>query len=207
MGRVYHDAASGYGGFASLIFNRTPKDQFRLVTQLRTDYFQIPYDPDGDSFENQQFDSSGLRDAQQETDGVVARPGCTRLARYSVLQVSPFYHYNRADYHAACDDVPVATTSDRGLHLWGAQASVTTARLPANTLRRAFTRSGSMTAMSLARRSTMAAAMRTSSVPDSASGGVVEEYVSDTYKPTSWLTLTAGLRETFFAGQFHEDAN
>jgi outer membrane cobalamin receptor len=43
IGQVFHDAANGYGGFASLIYNRTPKDQFRLVTQLRNDYFQIPY--------------------------------------------------------------------------------------------------------------------------------------------------------------------
>jgi hypothetical protein len=58
VGQVLHDAANGYGGFASLIYNRTPKDQFRLVTQLRGDYFQIPYDPDPYSIGNQQYDSS-----------------------------------------------------------------------------------------------------------------------------------------------------
>ena len=62
---------NGYGGFASLIYNRTPKDQFRLVTHLRKDYFQIPYDPNPNDFENQQFDSSGLRDGQHETDAIV----------------------------------------------------------------------------------------------------------------------------------------
>ncbi len=46
IGQVLHDATNGYGGFASFIYNRTPKDQFRLVAQLRQDYFQIPYDPD-----------------------------------------------------------------------------------------------------------------------------------------------------------------
>ena len=35
VGQVLHDAANGYGGFASLIYNRTPHDQLRLVTQLR----------------------------------------------------------------------------------------------------------------------------------------------------------------------------
>jgi outer membrane cobalamin receptor len=64
IAQTFHDATNGYGGFASLIYNRTPKDQFRLVTQLRTDFFQIPYDPDPNSFENQQYDSSGLRDSQ-----------------------------------------------------------------------------------------------------------------------------------------------
>jgi hypothetical protein len=40
---------------------------------------------------------------------------------------------------------------------------------------------------------------------DATAGGVVEEYVSDNYKPTSWLTLIAGLRQTHFQGQFTED--
>jgi len=43
------------------------------------------------------------------------------------------------------------------------------------------------------------------STPDSASGGVIEEYVSDNYKATSWLTLIAGLRQTHFQGQFTEN--
>ena len=65
---VLHDAANGYGGFASFIYNRTPKDQLRVVTQVRADYFQIPYDPDPNSVGNQQYDSSGLRDGQHEKD-------------------------------------------------------------------------------------------------------------------------------------------
>ena len=66
VARVYHDAANGYGGFGSLIVNRTPQDQVRVIGQVRADYFQIPYDPDPDSFANLQFDSSGLRDRQHE---------------------------------------------------------------------------------------------------------------------------------------------
>ena len=70
VGQVLHDATNGYGGFGSFIYNRTPKNQFRLISQLREDFFQIPYDPDPNDFENVQYDSSGLRDGQRETDGV-----------------------------------------------------------------------------------------------------------------------------------------
>ena len=63
---------TAYGGFASLIYNRTPADQLRLVTQLRSDYYQIPYDPDPNDWENQLYDSSGLRDGEHETDGFAA---------------------------------------------------------------------------------------------------------------------------------------
>src|ERR1035437_1323021 len=58
--QVLHDAANGFGGFASLLYNRTPKDQLRLITQLRHDFFQIPYDPNPISIENRQYNSSGL---------------------------------------------------------------------------------------------------------------------------------------------------
>jgi len=90
IGRIFHDAASGYGGFASLIYNRTPKDQLRLITQLRSDFFQIPYDPDPNSFENQQFDSSGLRDTQHELDGLTAFSWLHTFNATTVLQISPF---------------------------------------------------------------------------------------------------------------------
>jgi hypothetical protein len=35
IGQVVNDAANGYGGFASFIFNPDPKNQFRMVMQLR----------------------------------------------------------------------------------------------------------------------------------------------------------------------------
>ncbi len=59
-----HDATNGYGGFASLVYNRDPANQLRLVAQLRTDYYQIPYDPNPNDWENQLYDSSGLRDGE-----------------------------------------------------------------------------------------------------------------------------------------------
>src|ERR1700734_916142 len=75
--QVVHDAANGYGGFASLIFNPDPKNQFRVVASLRRDYYQIPIDPDPTSAGNLILESSGespsygLRDAESEPDGYV----------------------------------------------------------------------------------------------------------------------------------------
>src|SRR6202453_4863016 len=51
-----HNASNGYGGFASLIYNHDQANQLRLVTQLRTDYYQIPYDPNADDWQNQLYD-------------------------------------------------------------------------------------------------------------------------------------------------------
>src|ERR1700681_406593 len=69
--QVVHDAANGYGGFGSFIFNVNPSNQLRLVTALRKDYYQVPYDPNFYDLESSQFDSSGLRDSNREADALI----------------------------------------------------------------------------------------------------------------------------------------
>jgi hypothetical protein len=204
VGRVLHDAANGFGGFASVIYNRTPEDQFRLIAQYRRDFFQIPYDPDPGSFENQQHDSSGLRDAQHESDGVMAASWLHTFSPTTVLQVSPFFHANVVDYDANPTDRPVSSTYHRGSNYAGIQASVT-GEIARNTVQAGVYGFGQHDANRLG------AAFADASMPgfstsDSSTGGVVEEYVSDNFKATSWLTLIAGLRLTQFKAQFSEDA-
>ena len=104
-----HDAENGYGGFTSLIYNRDPANQFRVVTQLRTDYYQIPYDPNPNDWESQNYNSSEPRDAQRETDTCMA--SFTWLHTFNpdtVAQVSPFFHLNRANYQPSPADLPTA---------------------------------------------------------------------------------------------------
>lgn len=71
VGQVFHDAENGYGGFTSLIFNPSPDNQFRIVGSLRQDFYQIPYDPDPNSYGNIAYPSYGLRDSEREPDGYV----------------------------------------------------------------------------------------------------------------------------------------
>ena len=204
IGRIFHDAANGYGGFASFIYNRTPKDQLRLVMQLRQDFFQIPYDPDPNSFGNQQFDSSGLRDTQHEIDGFAAFSWLHTFSASTVLQVSPFFHHNSANYEGGPNDSPVVTTSNRTSDYGGAQASLTMA-ITRNTLQAGVYSFGQHDKYLFGAVFNDGSGTDSFSVPDSASGGVIEEYVSDNYKATSWLTLIAGLRHTHFQGQFTEN--
>lgn len=199
----HHDAANGYGGFSSLIYNRTPKDQFRLVTQLRTDYFQIPYDPNPDSFENQLYNSSGLRDGQHETDGLTAFTWAHTFNANTLLQISPFYHYNSADYKPNPDDFPTATTSDRASNYGGLQASIST-QLKTNTIAAGLYSFGQHDGY------TFGSVFNDGSYPDfsindAAAGGIIEEFVSDNYKATPWLTLIAGLRASQFKAGFSEN--
>ena len=217
IGQVFHDAANGAGGFASLIYNRTPKDQLRLITQFRRDFFQIPYDPSTTDFEAQQYDSSHLRDTQSESDAIAAFTWLHTFSASTVLQASPFYHYNQADYASPANDAPIATTADRTSNYGGGQISLT-GQVAHNTLQGGvyfFDQFDSyfFGAIFAPPSVTVPPTPPTAPIhePDSASGSVVEEYLSDNFKATSWLTLTAGLRQSRFQpssepAQFSEDA-
>ncbi len=201
---AHHNAANGFGGFSSLLYNGTPKDQLRLVTQLRTDYFQVPYDPDPGSPENQQYNSSGLRDGQHETDALAAFTWAHTFRTAFLLQISPFYHGNQADYEPRATDLPVATTSNRASHYGGLQSSIT-GQIKRNTLEAGFYSFGQHDSYELG------ASFNDGSAPnfrntDTAIGGVVEEYLSDSFAPTAWLTVIGGVRQSHFTGSFSEAA-
>ena len=201
--QTYHDAANAYGAFASFIYNKSSQDQLRFVTQYRKDYFQIPYDPDPDSEGNQAYDSSGLRDGQHETDGLATMSWVHTFSPSSLLQVSPFYHYNQAKYVPDENDYPVATTADRASNYGGLQASMT-GQVKRNTLQ------GGIYAFGQHDTYEYGSVFNDNSFPnfvmnEVASGGVIDEYISDNYKVTPWLTVIAGLRQSNFIGEITEN--
>src|SRR5208282_5615306 len=116
--------------FASVIFNPDPKDQLRWVTSLRQDYYQIPIDPDPNSTGNQILEAAGespsygLRDGEREPDGYVVFSWVHTFNPNLLLTVSPFYHYNTADYHGGANDYPVISTVDQTAHYGGMQTTL-----------------------------------------------------------------------------------
>src|SRR5258707_10368734 len=90
---VIHDAANGFGGFTSLIFNLDPQNQLRLIAQARRDFYQVPIDPSDPI--------AILRDANRENDSFAAFSWVRTFGPGLVLTVSPFFHYNSANYHSA----------------------------------------------------------------------------------------------------------
>ncbi len=198
----YHDAANGYGGFSSFVYNRTPRDQLRLVSQLRTDYFQIPYDPNSNDYENRQYNSSGLRDSQHELDGFSAFSWLHTFSPTTFLQLSPYYHYNSADYRPTPNDIPVATTSDRASNYAGLQASLTT-QIARNTLAAGFYSFGQHDSYVFGAVFNDASSQNFR-INSGAAGGLTEEYISDNFKATRWLTLIAGLRASQFMSTITE---
>ncbi len=191
--QTYHDAANGQGAFTSLIYNRTPVDQFRFAGSARTDFFAIPYDPNPNDAENMQYNSSGLRDSERETDQYDALTWVHTFSSRTVLQVSPMYHYNLADYNPNALDTPNATTEHRTSQYAGGQASFSTQ------LRRNYVQAG---ASGFGQHDSLLLGVTPGlpAVTSSVSGENAEAFLSDTYRVTSWLNLLGGIRQSHFAG-------
>jgi hypothetical protein len=200
IGQVVHDAENGYGGFASLIFNASPSNQFRLVASLRQDYYQIPIDPNSNSAGNQVYPSYGLRDSEREPDGYLTFSWIHTFNPNLLLTVSPFYHYNQAAYNGGPNDVPVISTVDQTANYAGAQASLNISAVKNNDLQVG-------TYGFVQHQNNYFNNVFTDCAPNcqnfgsssaGVTGGLIEEFISDRFKVTSWLTLIAGLRETHF---------
>ena len=86
---------------------------------MRQDYYQIPVDPDPNSVGNQILDvgevpSYGLHDAEREPDGYAIFSWVHTFNPTTLLTLSPFYHYNAANYQGGPDDYPVITNRKPG---------------------------------------------------------------------------------------------
>ena len=193
---VLHDRVWGLGGLATLIYNRDANDQFRLVTSLRRDDYQIPNDQDAAA--------AGIRDAERERD-VVANFSWVRTFRPGVmLTVSPFYHYNRANYDGDPNDMPVSTTQHRASQYAGAQVafSVVTSRHNARIGFYGFGQHDDESVKLISNDDS-----GDSLAQDKISSGHLEAvFLEDQFRAFSWLTLTAGVRLTHFSGAVSENA-
>jgi len=222
ISQIYHDAENGYGGFASLIFNPDSKNQLRLVTSLREDYYQIPYDPDPNSIGNQQLlaaqesPSYGLRDGEHERDGYIAFSWVHTFNPDRVLTVSPFYHYNSADYQGGANDYPVTSAMDQSANYGGLQASYDVKfwrnDVQAGVYGFAQRQNTLFDNVFSALNENGVLVPCGTSCPNSGpsrigvTGGLASVFIEDKFKLTSWLTLIAGLRQSHFTADVVENA-
>ena len=193
---VLHDRVWGLGGMATLIYNASPKDQLRFVTTLRSDDYQIPNDPSSEA--------NGIRDLERERDAVVSLSWVHTFAHNILLTTSPFYHFNRANYDGDPNDTPISTTQHQDSQYAGAQAAVSTVTRRHNVVAGVY---------GFGQRDDQAIQL----IANDGSGDFVKQrsmatgqlesaFLEDQYKAFSWLTLTAGVRLTHFAGSISENA-
>ena len=193
---IVHDQAGGVSGFGSIIFNKTPQDQFRLVTSLRGDHYQVPIDPAAADI---------VHDVEDERDDFANFTWLHNLTSDTVLTVSPFYHFNRAHYVSSPDD-PVRSEYDRGSNFIGGVATIGVTK-PKHNFRAGAqlfgerdnqfyqvidTTPGSPDAFDPQRTTPWA--------------NVETLFLEDQFKATSWLTFNAGVRMTHYGGPESENA-
>jgi hypothetical protein len=200
---VVHDGTNSQSGFGSFLVNPNAKDQFRFNGQLRQDFFQVPYDPNANSWLNQLYDSSGQRDGQTERDGFFIADWVHTLSSTSIFEVAPFYHWNVANYDSKPTDLPTATTFDRTSNYAGLQASVH-GEARRNNLAASFYTfyQHDLSLFGVVFNDGSASAIHET---DTATGGNIEGSFSDSYRVTDWLTLMAGVRLSSFHGGVAEN--
>jgi outer membrane cobalamin receptor len=200
---VVHDAANGLGGFTSLIYNADSQDQFRLVAQLRRDFYQVPFDPNDPGTQGQ-----FLRDANRENDSFITFSWVRTFSPGLMLTISPFYHYNRANYQSSLQDFPSSVTENRGSKYEGGQATLSWIKNRSNF--RAglygFSQQDDQLFGLLCHDPAQCQNVdpAESHSPD---GSLAAVYAEEQFKVTSWLTLNGGLRQTHFSGAVVENAS
>lgn len=202
-----HDQAAGVGGFTSLIFNATPNDQLRFVGSARTDYFQVPNDPD-----QQQ---AGIRDRQREQDFFGNFSWIHTLGSGVLFTLAPSFHVNRAAFEGmGAPDERVVTTDNRLSSYFGGQASVSVVKGRHNAKAGvyAFAQSDNTLIHLFGTNvddSTDPPTLTPVDVPPTrqkVNGDLEAVWVEDQFKAAEWLSLNAGVRLTRFSGLVMETA-
>ncbi len=193
---IDHDMENGYGGFGSLIFNAGPSDQLRLVSSIRRDYFQMPVDPEDVANGVIQVDG------QHESDAFVNFSWVHTFSHQGLLTVSPYYHFNSANYDSAPFDFPNAITDDHASNYVGGQATIS-ANFARNSMQGGFNifyehdnqlfgvlfNDGANTPLQ---------------DREIVSGNVEAVFVDDRFEVTPWLSFSGGIRETHFSSSSNQ---
>jgi len=207
---VYHDATNSESGFASVIRNQTPKDQFRLTGQLREDHFDIPYDPSKTDYEASSgyYASYGLRDAQTERDGFLIANWVHTISPKALFELAPFYHLNESNYDSLPNDDPVATTWHQTSNYVGAQADLRADVGKHNSfaggLYSFFQNESDL--FGFIENPPNHEPVVFQNQPGNENAGVVEFYISDHLRVNQWLTLIGGMRFSIYRSQLDESA-
>jgi outer membrane receptor protein involved in Fe transport len=198
---ILHDWGDGVGGFGSLIFNATRSDQFRLVASLRHDFYQVPNTSEQQApcpaEPDPGVDNCAIRDVDRESDSFVNLTWVRTFNPGAVLTISPFYHYNSADYVGGPADFPTSPLDQRASNYVGLQSAISLTK-GRNSFRGGIYIYGQHDSYLFGVGSPDPELVV---APESLGvwGKLDSIFLQDQVRVTSWLTFNGGVRLTHFA--------
>ncbi|MFL6299772.1 MAG: TonB-dependent receptor domain-containing protein [Terriglobales bacterium] len=196
VAKTLHDQAWGLGGFGNIIYNLTPADQLRVVGSSRGDEYEIPNTPEQQA--------EGIRDHQSERDSFLNLTWAHTAKNGVLFTLSPFYHFNSANFYGGPNDTPISTTDQRASNYFGGQGAVAITRGRHNA-RLGFIALGEHEnhRFGLTANDGSGDSLR----QRNALGGNIETvFLEDGFKAAEWLTINGGVRLTHFGGLINENS-
>ena len=192
---VIHDQTSGTGGFLSLLFNPNAKDQFRWIASLHESHYQIPNDQDRQA--------AGIRDLDLEKDYLGGFHWTHTFSDGVVFTLSPYYHYNHAQYMGGPQDTPYVVNDNNRSNYLGAR-SVLQIQKKQNSLLAGIEVWGQRDNTFFGLTGNPGGNVLSQQEIHWANSSAL--FFEDQYKATSWLTFDLGLRLTHYSGLVSENA-
>jgi outer membrane receptor protein involved in Fe transport len=188
-----HNQAGGGGLFSSLTYNAQSGDQYRFVSAIRADNYQVPNTPE--------LQTDRVRDHEREQDAFANFTYVHPFSASSSLSVTPFFHANRAAFEGGESAVPSANHNRLSSYM-GGQVSLgyTKGKHNARVGMYGFAQRDSALFRIVANDGSGDSAEERSRT----NGDLEAYFVEDQYKATNWLTLTGGVRVTRFSGLLTE---
>lgn len=192
---VIHDQDSGAGGFLSLLYNASSLDQLRWIVSLRNDHYAIP---NGAAAQSQ-----GIRDLDLESDDLVGFQWIHTAPGGLILTVSPYFHFNDTHYVGGPGDTPTILNEDSRSTYVGVRAMLQGIKRRHNA-RVGFESWGQRNNAQFDL--TANPGTKVFQQQEMHWANTESFFVEDQYRPTSWLTLDAGLRLIHYGGLLSENA-
>jgi outer membrane receptor protein involved in Fe transport len=195
VSQVIHDQSSGVGGFLSLLYNPSAKDQFRWIASVREDHYQIPNGPDDQA--------AGVRDLDLEQDYLAGFHWTRSFEDGVTFTLAPYYHFNAAHYVGGPNDNPFVLNDNSRSNYFGGR-SVVQAQKGKHNARAGIEVWGQHDNTFFGLTANPGGTVLNQVEKHWANSTAL--FLEDQYKVNSWLTLDLGIRFTHYSGLLSENA-
>lgn len=190
-----HDGSAGLSAYGSVVARPTTRDELRVVAAVRGDHYDIPNTP-----EDQE---AGVANQQRERDVLINTSWRRTLGSRALVAVSPFYHFTRAAFDGRSNGTTVDVTDHRDSSYAGLQAVVSLA---------AGAHAARAGVYGFHQRDTALFALQTAAPAvdlrhqQAFRGHLEAVFAEEQYTMGDRVTLSGGLRATWFSGLISETA-